>query len=442
MDTPADAHTAEPHTTADAHAAPQPPDAVLGTHDAAERDALTAAAAHLGLEIGTEILDGGSPARVHRARAADGTEVVVKVLAARPGAVDGHDLDSFRGKLRQLQHIRHRAPRLGARYLPVLHSAEGAGWAAYTTPHYPSQDLAACLRQGPGDTEAFLARHDAVATDLFLHGYGGDGGRLAAPGRHLADVHIGRFLRRLPVLQASLPEVGHAEELVVNGVPCRAPGPLLRHLLNTEGDLLDRLGPTRLGFPAHGDANIRNVLTATAGDAPGDFRIIDPRGSTEPWDPVYDLAKTLFSLTVWDPMLRLGIEAHRSAGGGSGRRAEYTVRFRHPVYPGYRAAAHRFLPHLQAGELPGALFADDPRWRDRLLLTHDLHVLAEAPCRLSDRKPKPNVDGRDSPPEELALGHYLLGTLLINDLVGQLTGRAEPDADRHLALVTGGPPPR
>lgn len=418
---------------------------------ATERDALRAAARRLGLEVGAEILDGGSPARVHRARTADGRDVVVKVLTAGAGAVDGHDLGSFRGKLLQLQHIRHRAPRLGSRYLPALHSVEGGNWAACTTPYFPSQDLAACLRQGAGHEELFLSRHDTVATELFLHGYGagggggGGGGRPASPGKHLADVHIGRFLRRLPVLERYLPEIAGLEELVVNGSPCRAPGPLLRDLLRTGGDTLERLGPHRLGLPAHGDANVRNVLIADGPtgteDSTGraDFRLIDPRGSTDPWDPVYDLAKTLFSLTVWDPMLRLGIDVRRSPAGGSGRSGQYSVRFRHPVYPGYRTAAHRFVPHVEAGELPDALFADDRDWRERLLLTHDLHVLAEAPCRLSDRKPKPDVDGRHSPPEELALGHYLLGTLLLNDLLGQLAKEGTVDVHRHLALATGGP---
>jgi hypothetical protein len=183
--------------------------------------------------------------------------------------------------------------------------------------------------------------------------------------------------------------------------------------------------------PAHGDLNTRNVLLSTRpGAAATDFRLIDPRGSTEPWDPDYDLAKTLFSLSVWDPALRTGFSVRGS------RRHGYRVAFRQPVFPGYRAAIHRFLPHLESSEGLPELFRDDPGWLQRLLLTHDLHVLAEAPCRLSDRKPKPDLRGNDSAPEELALGHYLLGTLLINDLATQLGRTGRVDAERHLALVT------
>ncbi|MEV5481910.1 MULTISPECIES: hypothetical protein [Streptomyces] len=419
---------------------PGPTTGPVSTAGPAEQRAREAAARRLGLEVGEEILDGGSPARVHRARTADGTELVLKVLTAASGAVDGHDLASFRGKREQIGLIRQAAPQLGAHYLPVRDSIEGSGWAACTTPYYPSRDLAACLREGPEGTRRFFAQHDAVVHGLFVHGYATR--TVPAPAGHLTDVNLGRFLRRLPVLARRLPEVAAADELVINDRRCASPARLLHRLSDEHAARLRRLAPPRLMFPAHGDANVRNILvgradqeTGSRADSETDYRIIDPRGSVDHWDPVYDLAKTLFSLTVWDPALRLGFAIDGGAGRGTPR---YRVGFRRPVYPGYRSAAHGFLPYLETSAIPG-LLEGDPGWRQRLLLTHDLHVLAEAPCRLSDRKPKPDAEGRCAPPEELALGHYLMGTLLLDDLVRQLTGPAEPDVDRHLALVTGGP---
>ncbi|MFI0906235.1 hypothetical protein ACH4TE_22310 [Streptomyces sioyaensis] len=438
---------------------PGPTTRPVSTAGPAEQRAREEAAQRLGLEVGEEILDGGSPARVHRARTADGTELVLKVLTAASGAVDGHDLASFRGKREQTELIRQAAPQLGAHYLPVRDSIEGSGWAACTTPYYPSRDLAACLREGPEGTRRFFAHHDAVVHGLFVHGYATR--TVPAPAGHLTDVNLGRFLRRLPVLARRLPEVAAADELVINDRRCASPARLLHRLSDEHAARLRRLAAPRLMFPAHGDANVRNILVGRAGgtgtdDGPRaepetesqatsgtgsralpetDYRIIDPRGSVEHWDPVYDLAKTLFSLTVWDPALRLGFAIDGGAVYGTPR---YRVGFRRPVYPGYRSAAHGFLPYLETSAIPG-LLAGDPGWRQRLLLTHDLHVLAEAPCRLSDLKPKPDAEGRCAPPEELALGHYLMGTLLLDDLVRQLTGPADPDVDRHLALVTGGP---
>ncbi|MEU6238321.1 hypothetical protein [Kitasatospora sp. NPDC047058] len=389
--------------------------------------ALAAVTDALGLEVGHEILDGGSPARVYRAAGDAGEDLAVKVLVPDRGAVDGHDLVSFRRKARQIGLLRTVAPRLAAHYLPVVHVLDGDGWSATTTPFYESVDLAAPLRASPQGTREFFGRFTALVGALVLNGYAVQSH--PAPPDYVAQTVVGRFLRRLPVLRGALPAgLTAAERLTVNGVRCEAPHLVLARLAAR----LAPVAPPGLMAPAHGDANTRNVLlSARPGATAEDFRIIDPRGSTEPWDPVYDLAKTLFSLTVWDQALRLGFSVEGSARHG------YRVGFRQPVYPGYRAAVHGFLPHLESHRGLADLFRHDPHWRQRLLLTHDLHVLAEAPCRLSDRKPKPDVQGRDSAPAELALGHYLLGTLLLNDLAGQLGRRAGPvDAASHLALVT------
>ncbi|MGK4578720.1 hypothetical protein [Kitasatospora sp. HPMI-4] len=393
-----------------------------------DQRALAAVADTLGLSIGEEILDGGSPARVHRATTAAGDALVVKVLVAGEGAVDGHDLASFRHKLRQVELIRAGAPRLAARYLPVLHSLDADGWSACTTPYFASTDLAAPLRGSPDGVETFFRHYPAVVRTLVLDGYAARA--FPTPEGHLASVTVGRFLRRLPVLRGALPaDLFTADRFVVNGVPCDAPHLVLERLTVRHRQRLARMAPPRLMLPAHGDANTRNLLLRELPGAGADFRIIDPRGATEPWDPVYDLAKTLFSLSVWDPGLRLGFAVRRSGRHG------YEVGFRQPCYPGYRAAVHRFLPFLRSDEGLSELFRDDPHWPERLLLIHDLHVLAEAPCRLSDPKPKPDLRGVNSTPAELALGHYLLGTLLINDLDARLGHPGELDADRHLALV-------
>ncbi|MCC9305888.1 phosphotransferase [Kitasatospora sp. RB6PN24] len=387
--------------------------------------ALSAVVDALGLTIEYEILEGGSPARVYRAGTSAGADLAVKVLVPAAGAVDGHDLASFRRKLRQIDRLQALAPDLAAHYLPVRHVLDGDGWSAATTPFYDSADLAAPLRRSPHGTREFFRQYAAVIRTLVLHGYAAQSH--PTPAGHVAQVVVGRFLRRLPVLHRALPaELMTAERLTVNGVRCQAPHLVLERLAGR----LAPLAPARLMAPAHGDFNTRNVLvSARPGAAVDDFRFIDPRGSTEPWDPVYDLAKTLFSLSVWDPALRTGFSVRSS------RRHGYQVGFRQPVFPGYRAAIHRFLPRLAACQGLSEVFRDDPGWLERLLLTHDLHVLAEAPCRLSDRKPKPDLRGGFSTPAELALGHYLLGTLLINDLAAQLGSTGRVDAERHLALV-------
>ncbi|GLW28286.1 phosphotransferase [Actinoplanes regularis] len=384
------------------------------------RDTQWDAARRLGLTVGDEILDGGSAARVFRATGTDGADVALKVLTSDAGLVDGHDLDSFLGKLRQLSWIRAGDETLAARCLPVLHAVRGPGWAAYTTPFYESVDSAASLRLGP-DCGAFFDLQAGLVKDLIVYGYG----QAVAPvgPDFLTSAMVDRIPRRWPVLRAALPaEVLDADPLVVNGVPCVNPKRMLAGLTDLPRPWWTRLAPPRLMFPAHGDLNTRNVLVGADG-----FRLIDPRGATAWWDPVYDLAKTLFSLTVWDPALRLGAHVRRDGDG-------WLAGFRQPVYPGYAAAARLFIDRLRAMPALAALFGDDPHWVDRLLWAHALHTLAEAPCRLSDRKPRHDPAGRPIAPEELALCHYLLGTLLLNDLAGSA---GDVDAGSHLALVAG-----
>lgn len=191
--------------------------------------ALSAVAGTLGLAVEYEILDGGSPARVYRATAATGEDLAVKILVPAPGAVDGHDLASFRHKLRQIDQLRTLAPRLAAHYLPIGHFLDGDGWSACTTPFYESADLAAPLRESAQGTREFFRRYTAVVQALVLDGYAARSH--PTPAGHVAEVVVGRFLRRLPVLHRALPaDLMTAERLIVNGMPCRAPHLVLERL--------------------------------------------------------------------------------------------------------------------------------------------------------------------------------------------------------------------
>jgi hypothetical protein len=105
--------------------------------------------------------------------------------------------------------------------------------------------------------------------------------------------------------------------------------------------------------------------------------VLDPRGVLTPWDPVYDFAKSLFGLTIFERAITSGLRVDRSGG--------YTVSFI-DNRDSYRVAAERFVAVL--AELPYLRHLDqvDPDWRIRLRFAHACHCLAESACRLSDRK--------------------------------------------------------
>ncbi len=388
-----------------------------------ELEVLELVCERLKFEVIEEILEGGSAARVWLANDSAGDRFAVKIVVATPGVVDGHDIDSFRLKVTQIDSIRTKAPKLGETYLPILYNVEGENWACQITPYFESTDQAAPLRQ-PGGEDVFFRNYARFVDDLLVKGYGVE--TAAPPPDYLERIVIGRFLRRIPMLESAFPEALAADNMVINGHFCIAPKILLPHLLRQTAH--PDMSPVRLGLCAHGDANTRNVLCGIETE----FRLIDPRGSTEFWDPVYDLAKSLFCLTVWDPALRLGFNICSSARGET---PDYAVSFQRPLYAGYKRAIEEFLPFLAQQAGVQEMMQGDACWKSRLLLTHDLHVLAEAPCRLSDRKPKFGADGALSTPEDLALGFYLLGTLFINELARQLESGDELDAVRHLSFI-------
>ncbi|MEY9213268.1 hypothetical protein NI17_001615 [Thermobifida halotolerans] len=379
-----------------------------------------------------EMTEGGSPARLVRLLMPDGTRQVLKLQVEMPGAVDGHDLESFRVKLRQIDKVRADAPALGEMYTEKLREFHGWDWSAYTMPYYPNEDIAACIRGPQPRVEEFFDRFDVTMSVLAERGWSLAESH-AEPGQ-ISEIHSDRLTRRFWLLQEHLAgEFTEQGRIVVNGVPCRHPLEIAR-LLKERPELTRHVDATRLHFPAHGDLNTRNLLiTGKSGGRPA-VRIIDPRGTLKNWDVVYDWGKVLFSLTVWDAGLREGFEigVEKSAGAPTA----VAVRQRGGIYPGYRAAVARLVEAIENHAQLAPLVAEDPGWKSRLLLGHAFHLLAEAACRLSDIKKRESEKGAvDLSPIELSTGHYLFGVLFLEDAVAQLERRGEIDPESHLALL-------
>ncbi len=358
--------------------------------------------------------NGGSSAAVWRVRTELGARLVVKTLAEREDLVDGHDLGTFVRKPRQIAAVHRELPGLSPYYTTVVGSWREPGWAAYAMPQHDGRAVTRPLDGQQPDVDGFLRDVGAVLRVLTEAGYGRRSWP-AAPD-HFVTTHLDRVRRRLPMLRRHLPaELLTGLPIVVNGRRCR---PLPRLLAEAGGDdaLLAILRPARLGFPVHGDLNLGNLLVRRGFPDP-DFTVLDPRGVLAPWDPVYDFAKSLFSLTVFERAVTGGLRVDRSPRSG-----HYTVGFRDDR-DGYLAAAARFVPALE--ELPYFRHLDqvDPNWRIRLRFAHACHCLAESACRLSDRKPRVfgGVRGWDAC-LLLATGLLLLGIRHLDEALDEALG--------------------
>ncbi|HXM56297.1 MAG TPA: phosphotransferase [Candidatus Dormibacteraeota bacterium] len=352
---------------------------------------------------------GGTPATVWRLQLADGRLLALKVLAAGAGLVDGHDLETFVRKPAQLALIHAEAPGLRALFVRVEGHLEAPGWAAYWMPFCAGAPLSGRLLSDPAaDGLSEVAR---VLTPITEDGYA----RLrrpAAPGGFERD-HVQRVARRAWLLEERLdPDLFDPEGIVVNDRLAR-PARALLDRLASRPDLLRRLDPRFGYFPVHGDLNLGNVLVRD-----GSFTVLDPRGTLDPLDPVYDFAKVAMSLSGYDQAMSAGfaIERRRPDGG----RPRYELRLRRRG-AGYRAAAMGLPDRLAALPFVRAeLELDDPCWRARLLFARAFHFLAEAACRLSDPTARSFGAVRGQAARvELATGFYLIGVSLLTHLLDQ-----------------------
>jgi hypothetical protein len=350
---------------------------------------------------------GGTPAVVWRGIRPAG-DIVVKLLHRSTDCVDGHDLGTFISKPAQIAKIKAEAPLLGQHYVDVLNVWSERTWGAYAMPFIDGRPLPDRLVD-MSNIHDFRSRLRAVLRALTEDGYATASVVSRKP--HLDAAHFKRIDRRLRILNKQLGSLVESDHFVVNGTACVAPR-LLIEKLRTDAGRMRTLAVPRLYFPAHGDLNIGNVLTFDMGHEGGseNFVLIDPRGQLGPWDPVYDLAKVTFSLTAYSVALASGFELQRLRN-----RAEFIVTLRDERAALFQRAASDALEVIEGLPFMAEFERHDPHWRHRLRFVHAVHHVAEAACRLSDRKWR--GDDAALAPRTLALGFYLLGSALLNEMV-------------------------
>jgi hypothetical protein len=356
--------------------------------------------AALPLDAAEELHAGGSNAVV-LAFERNGQPFVVKYVRAGTGLVDGHDAETMLAKVHQLDLLKRECPRLVRRFVVPISVYRGTDGTGVIMPRFRGRAITDLVEESADEFGATLAR---ILTELVHDGYTRVR-RRAVPGA-FARMHLDRVERRLPVLMERLPVGVLADGLTVNGRSGLGIAELLAQLRRRR-HLQAMLDPPWLSFPVHGDLNLGNILVCE----PDAFAVLDPRGVLVPWDFVYDLAKMLFSLVGLHNGMRHGFVVERGPGG-------LTVRLRAGQTPVFEQLAEGFPAFLAGLPALRPLLAADPHWNLRLQASLAMHALAEAPCRLSDPKPR-SVGGRhgDEARLELATGLHLMGVVILARLL-------------------------
>jgi hypothetical protein len=343
---------------------------------------------------------GTSPARVWRV-ATPRDVLAVKVLQRGAGIVDGHDIRSFLKKPAQLRRIHRELPDLSSFYVDVLGVWDQTSWAAYAMP-FVDGAAAVSPASPPEQARDRLGHVFGVLTE-----YGYARTRRDRSDDHVRD-HVARIRRRLWVLARRLPrDLLDGPGVVVNGLRCRALGPLLQ-AIDTSPALLRTLLPRLVSYPVHGNLKVGDVLTSPG--QPESFTVIDPRGTQSYRDPIDDFAKALLSMTIFDRSLAAGVRIWRTPPRPD-QPVNYVVRSVDP-YERYAGLATAFVDMLASLPFGAELSRVDPHWQVRLAFYHALHTLEEATWRLSPRSPRA-VGAAARDPLTLATAFCALGLRLL-----------------------------
>lgn len=368
---------------------------------------------------------GGSAAKIVQLVRPDGSLLVAKYQQNDCGGVDGHRVDDLRRQARQLEALRERLPALATYYAEVIGEFEMDSGYAYVMPHYPGTTLTQRMLRG-------VARRSELSWLVeVMIGFGYAARREDASADHFARVHIDRVRRRLELVNRFLPAaVAQATRLEINGQGTLHAGELLARL--EDRALLARLQPCALAPPIHGDAVLSNFIWSDEGGGQPRFRAIDPRGTLEPWDPAYDFAKMLFSLSVYDLAMEGGFMAGVLSSGGAGElRLVLRLAERRRQY---RRGALGFFELLEAApsfcRLP---IATEEHWRERILFANAMHCLAFAACRASAHEAR----GEEGGPAVTATitGFYLAGVAWLGALLDALDAGKTLELESYLDVL-------
>lgn len=192
-----------------------------------------------------------------------------------------------------------------------------------------------------------------------------------------------------------LKKILNSENIVINNKNFKNPQKIIQSIKENK-KLLKKLETHFLSDCIHGDLNLKNVLT----DSENRFKLLDLRGSVQPWDLFYDLGKIIFTIG-FDPICNFELKPKIQSNNNillycSNNKTIINWSNVALIVEDFLSNSPDFLLLRQR----------EKNWKLKLRITFAIHFLADSACRL--------VTGSKT---IQPLSSYILGTIYLNRVI-------------------------
>ncbi|HEX7962999.1 MAG TPA: hypothetical protein VF466_00250, partial [Candidatus Saccharimonadales bacterium] len=320
----------------------------------------------------------------------------VRKIAIRDG-VEGNGIAKVANEIRFYKHIARHKPGLARLYPKLLSAQTGSSFSSETIEYLEGPNYYAALRSEDRPFAVYRRSFERFAAVLCA-GAVGRTSPIADSEAALNAYYLERSLSRLHSIDALLTRGDHMR---INGRDVPAPHIILGKLLNDKR-LRATLLPRIECFCFHGDLTLLNTVFLTETE---EIRLIDPRGSTGNWDPLYDIAKLKFTLSGFGEFIIGDQPMVTQAKNG-----EYGIDFSR-IPPLVRRLHNDFLSLFeQNAHFQQKIARLEPHWKRRIEFAEATHYLADIPFRLFT----------DSS-SWTAVSSYVVGAYYLNQVYEELT---------------------
>ncbi len=332
-------------------------------------------------------LKGSSAAYLCIVAGVDGIQKVRKV-AMRDG-VEGNGVAKVANEIHYYNHVARYEPDLAALYPRMLDSKIGDTFSSETIEYLDGPNYYEALQANELPFAAYeesIRRFIDTLCSRALQRCTSD----KDAENSLNSYYLERALTRLQSIRGLI-EVH--DTITINGTQFTAPHIILTELLENKA-LRAFILPHLECFCFHGDLTFLNTVYLQQSN---EIRLIDPRGYTGAWDPLYDFGKLKFTLSGFGEFIIGSQDMVKKDQDG------YVIDFG-CVAPSAQKLNDKMLDMLADSELFNEkIIKHEPHWRQRIALAEATHYLADIPFRLF------TDDGTWS-----AIASYVVGTYYLN----------------------------